>query len=181
MNMKKTIIIISSLCLVVACNQQADNNQSSNKKVIKEEQAEVKVQKPNTLKEEVVKNKEKFLANKVAIEEGAKKSLFINGEKFIVHGKTLKKGTNVYSPSIRQVGVVKGSVVVVTKQLTGNQLTEKYKTSSITEIAVNTFQLTPDDTEDLYRFYQTLLNSELIEQVELAINYSGIQPMAETQ
>ena len=167
--------------MIIACNQQADSNQSNNKTVIKEEQTEVQAQKSNTFKEEIVKNKEKFLANEVSIDKATKKSLFINGEKLIVHGTTLKKGTNVYSPSIRQIGVVKGSIVVVTKQLTGNQLTAKYKISSITEIAKNTFQLIPEDSEDLYDFYQTLMNTELIDRVELAIDYSGIRPKAETQ
>lgn len=181
MNMKKTIILISSICLVIACNKQVDSNQSNDKTTINEEKKEVQTQKSHTLKEAIVKNKEELLANKVSIGKGTKRSLFINGEKLIVHGTTLKKGTKVYSASIRQTGVVKGGVVVVTQQLTANQISAKYKINSVTEIADNTFKLVPEASEELYHFYRMLNDSEFIKQVELEVEYSGDRPKVEIQ
>ena len=100
----------------MACNSEVESSQSNNKKEIKEEQKTVQAQRETTSISELANKKEKFLANEVPLNKEVKKSLLINDEKLIVHSATLKKGTKVYSPSIRQVGVVKGSVVVVTKQ-----------------------------------------------------------------
>lgn len=181
MNMKKPIILISSICLLMACNSEVESSQSNNKKEIKEEQQTVQAQRETTSISELANKKEKFLANEVPLNKEVKKSLLINDEKLIVHGASLKKGTKVYSPSIRQVGVVKGSVVVVTKQLNAEQLKVNYKINSMKKLAENTFELLPDGSVELYPFYLKLKGSELIERVELSIDYSGYRPKIENK
>jgi hypothetical protein len=185
MNEKKSIILASTLFLVIACNNQSDNNKKSEVLTQEEDKIITKIDDKSSGKAVIVNKvnlkNEKLNANKLQLKNETKKSLLINGEKLIVHSSELKKGTKVYSASIRQVGIVKGSIVVVTKKLDANQLTSKYKISSITKLAVNTFQLVPDDSENLYQFYRTLQGSELIDQVELAIDYSEYFPKAETK
>jgi hypothetical protein len=179
--MKKPIILISSICLLLACNSEVENSQSKNKKETKAEVTTVQAHKESEIQAERANKKEKFLANEVSLEKEIKKTLLINNEKFIVHGETLQKGTKVFSPSIKQVGIVKGSTVIVTKKLDENQLTAAYKISSIRQLAENTFELFPNESVELYSFYLKLKSSDLIDRVELSIGYSGYRPEAEAQ
>lgn len=172
---------MSSICFVIACNNKTEDKQSIENKKVKQEQAVVASEEKASTKYDITKKNENPIASKTTLEKNIKKSLLINNEKLIVHGATLKKGTKVYSASIQQVGVVKGSIVVVTNKYNETQLTATYKINSIKEIAENTYQLIPKDSEDLYRFYRTLMNSELIDQVELAIDYSGYSPKPEVR
>ncbi|GAA6204614.1 hypothetical protein [Thalassotalea sp. SU-HH00458] len=184
MNIKLTALLAASLYLLVACNNQAEDSKETSKESIKEAQTlstpEEKSSGENVVRDKVSLKSKNLSIDKKLVDKNQKKSLLINGEKLIVHSAVLAKGTKVYSPSIQQVGIVKGNIVVVTSTFDINQLTAAYKISSITEIAENTFQLTPDDSEDLYRFYQSLQNAPEIEQVELSIDYSRYPPRAES-
>ncbi|MDO6445190.1 hypothetical protein Q4493_05315 [Colwellia sp. 1_MG-2023] len=182
MNLKLTAIFASTCCLLLACNNQREDSQEVNKPIVKEEQTlstEIEKSADKSVQNHKVNLKNKsFNADKELTDKTSKKTLLINGEKFIVHGLVLEKGTKVFSPSIQQVGIVKGSIVVVTSTFDIEQLTATYKISSISEIAANTFRLIPDDSEDLYRFYLSLKNSPEIKQAELSIDYSRYPPKA---
>jgi hypothetical protein len=183
MNLKLTVLLASSFCLLLACDKQAEDSKAT-KPLEKDEhtlsEETVKASDKPELNNKVNLKNKKFIADKELVDKKTKKTLLINGEKFIVHGTVLEKGTKVFSPSIQQVGIVNGSIVIVTSTFDANQLTAAYKLSSITEIAKNTFRLTPDDSADLYRFYQSLTNSTEIEQVELSIDYSRYPPKSES-
>ena len=49
------------------------------------------------------------------------------------------------------------------------------------KLAENTFELLPDGSVELYPFYLKLKGSELIERVELSIDYSGYRPKIENK
>lgn len=184
MNLKLTALLASSFCMLLACNNQTEDSKQTNNELVKEEPTLSAIEEKSNEKTDLIdkvdlKSKNISIDKKLG-DKSQKKTLLINGEKVIVHGAVFTKGTKVYSPSIQQVGIVKGSIVVVTSTFDINQLTATYKVSSISEIAENTFQLTPESSEDLYRFYRSLKDSPEIKQAELSIDYSKYPPKAES-
>lgn len=137
--MKHTILFSLTLFLLIACSEtiQSTNDQPVIKKV---------------KTTSVISNK---------------KSININGHKFILLDNKLEKGNKVFNLLTKEKGAIKGSIVVVT-----NNVMKLSKT--VTKIAENTFMKTPDKGQSLQQLYNQLKSDPQYKTVELQIDYSPI-------
>lgn len=108
------------------------------------------------------------------------KYLSINKEKFELKSAELKKGAKVFNLLMSEAGTIKGTFAVVTK---GSAALKEIKhTREINKIAQKTYRLTPEDGVSFTGYYKFLLSLEILELVEMEIDYSGpTRPLAELQ
>jgi len=94
------------------------------------------------------------------------KSIWMNRQKFKLLSDEITKGAKVYNLSIKEIGIIKGTIVVVTKPLTSLVGAKK--------IAKNTFRLTPVKGQKLKTLYEISIKDNRFTTVELEIDYSPI-------
>lgn len=97
-----------------------------------------------------------------------KRTISLNGEKYIFEDEKLQKGSQVRSIHMSEKGRVKGTFVVITK--TGKIADISFK--SKTKIAKDTFRLIPMKYDDLMGVYKRLLADKSLIRVEIEIDYS---------
>ncbi|MFT5758237.1 MAG: hypothetical protein ACI9LM_002976 [Alteromonadaceae bacterium] len=111
-------------------------------------------------------------------EHSHKRSMILNGEKFTLHAASFNQGSKVYNIQMREYGLVKGSIVVVSTQpMHVDEL--RSPMTKVVKIAKNTFRLTPEKTVELISFYKDLITSKRFSVVEMEIDYSPIKTTAE--
>jgi hypothetical protein len=123
------------------------------------------------------KDKKRKLA-KYLKERSYKRSIMLNGEKFTLHSDTFGKGSKVYNRQIKEYGLIKGSIVVVSRKPTYAKDLQ-YPMVEVVEIAKNTFRLRPEKTVELMLFYKNLIRSKRFSVVEMQVDYSQIKERAE--
>lgn len=149
-----TLIFIS---LLSACNSKADEESGQIDNVEK-----TSIKQHNNDVEFPIQPIKKKLTN--TVQKG--KSIWINKQKFKLLSDEIMKGAKVYNLSIKQVGVIKGTIVVVTKSSTSLVNAKK--------IAKNTFRLIPNKEETLHDLYKNLIKHKEYKTIELEIDYSPI-------
>lgn len=164
--MKKYLIALVISGFSIACSKQADTKVNSDLK-----QAE----KPQQLSEREAPVENKLTDNKTIKRLSdtlptKEKKVVLNGEFFKVENPLgLIKGSQVFNMAMAQYGVIKGSVVIVTK-LDVSALTPDSKSEVI---ASDTYRIIPKDKSQLLALYKRLNSNDDIEIVELEIDYSG--------
>jgi len=149
--------------LLVSCSQ------SEREEVSKNEAAESKPlilenvphQDKSKIKRELEKNREKPVLSH-------KRTISLNGEKYLFEDEKLQKGSQVRNIHMSEKGRIKGTFVVITK--TGKVAGISFK--SKTKIAKDTFRLIPMKNDDLLDIYKTLLADKSLIRVEIEIDYS---------
>ena len=94
------------------------------------------------------------------------RSVYLNNQKFKLLSAEVIKGAEVYNLSIKEMGRIKGTIVIVTKQLSSSMVANK--------IALDTYRLTPKKGQTLSALYKELIADENNKTVELEIDYSPI-------
>jgi len=101
------------------------------------------------------------------------KSVSINGEKFTTQENKIIAGSEVFNLLMGEYGKVKGSIVIVSRNINKDEMKFRYSLSSVIGIAKNTFRIIPLENEALFTLYKTLSLEQEMETVELEIDYSG--------
>jgi hypothetical protein len=162
--MNKTILT-SLLLLTTACSSdKVDDIQNPNAMPVETSTSMSVVQEPKSISKskDLVVVKDSPSLNKTH-------SYKLNGQKFTSNTDLLVKGSPVSSPTMSEVGVLKGSFVIITKKIV--QLPLGYQ---VDKIAKETYRLTPLDTQDgLYALYSDLLKNANFTRVEIEIDFSG--------
>lgn len=166
--MRKNKILVVGFCLgalAVSCSQaehkDPSENKTSDKKLLES------VNKAYIDKNKVVESKRNENVDRPALL--GKKMVSFNGEKYLFNGEKLRKGSQVRSIHMSEIGTVKGTFVVVAK--TDEILDVPFKNK--TKIAKDTFRLIPAKTDDVMAIYNELLLNESIVRVELEVVYNG--------
>lgn len=167
--MKKASVLIMCFCLsafIASCSQSehkvvAKNNDDNEKAISSTTENDV---------DESGRATKKALEKKPIgpITQG-KKSISINGEKYIYTDDKLQKGSEVRSLNMSESGTVKGSFVVVLRA--GEVLNVSFK--HVNKIAKDTYRITPSQTDDLMTVYKQLLSNESFNRVELEVVYGS--------
>lgn len=163
--MKKYVIALVISGLSIACSKQADTE--INADLIQAEKPQSLSEKAESVENKLTDNKTiKRLSDTLPTKE---KKVVLNGEFFKVENPLgLIKGSQVFNMAMAQYGVIKGSIVIVTK-LDVSALTPD---SNSQVIASNTYRIIPKDKSQLLALYKRLSSNEDIEIVELEIDYS---------
>jgi len=163
----KNVLILGFFlsALVVSCSQSereetSKNEISENKALILENVAHQDKSKIK-IKQELEKNQEKPILSH-------KRTISLNGEKYIFEDEKLQKGSQVRNIHMSEKGRIKGTFVVMTKtgKITGLSFKSK------TKIAKDTYRLIPMQNDDLLDIYKTLLADKSLMRVEIEIDYS---------
>gem|GEM_PF-2055203 len=170
---KISIIAFCFSVLLASCSQSKQEEVIENKSADKETLA---ISKKDNIDEKQLTTKEKLVKSLEKPHLLAKRTISINGEKYIVEGEKFIKGTLVRNIHMSEKGRVKGTFVIVTKAVSA--LEQQFK--SKVKIAKDTFRLTPENTDDLMTIYKQLLRNKSIDLVELEIEYSGAKDKAAT-
>jgi hypothetical protein len=161
----KNVLILGLFlsALVVSCSQsereEASKNETSKNKALTLKN--VPHQDKSEIKQELEKSREKpILSNK--------KTISLNGEKYLIEDEKLQKGSQVRNIHMSEKGRIKGTFVVITKtgKVAGISLKNKVK------IAKDTFRLIPMQNDNLLDIYKTLLADKSLSRVEMEIDYS---------
>jgi hypothetical protein len=150
--------------------------EQSNVAMSTEEQSLNKVVEATNKQLTLIKDKKKKLT-KLLKERGQKSLITLNGGKFTLHSESFGKGSKVYNTQMREYGLVKGSIVVVSLKPTSAEALD-YSNVGVVKIAKNTFSLSPDNTVELMAFYKSLIKSKRFSVVEMQIDYSPIKETA---
>ncbi|WP_353537961.1 hypothetical protein [Colwellia sp. KU-HH00111] len=165
MNNKHRLLIgFCMVATVVSCSQSEPDNVSENNNRQQQVQTPVKDNSPS--KPIAIKATKH---NVIKPNLSGKTTISVNGDKFIVEGGNLRKGSRVRSIHMSEYGTVTGAFVVVAKPGKIPNLSFKRKT----KIAKDTFRVIPTKTDDLMSIYHELLLNESISIVELEISYQG--------
>ncbi len=165
--MNKQYRLLIGFCMVAAvisCSQSEPDNVSEKNNVQQQVQTPVKGNSPN--KPIAIKSTKH---NVVKPSLSGKTTISVNGDKYIVEGGKLRKGSRVQSIHMSEYGTVTGAFVVVAKPGKIPNLSFKRKT----KIAKDTFRVVPTKTDDLMTIYHELLLNESISIVEMEISYHG--------
>lgn len=152
--------------LIVSCSQSAIEEVSDNKSY---EEKRLKSANETHIDKNTSATKKELEKNKDRPTLFGNRTVSFNGEKYLVDGAKLRKGSQVRNIHMSEKGRIKGTFVVVLKA--GETLDISFK--SMTKIAKDTFRLIPAQTDDLMAIYNELLLNKSIARVELEIVYSG--------
>lgn len=167
--MRKNNTLVVGFCLsalAVSCSQAEHKDLSENK--ISGEKPLESVNKAYIDKNKIVESKINKNVERPALL--GKKTVSFNGEKYLFNGEKLRKGSQVRSIHMSEIGTVKGTFVVVVAKK-GGILDVPFKNK--TKIAKDTFRLVPIQTDDLMAAYNELLLKDSIAIVELEVVYNG--------
>lgn len=151
----KLLLLVAFSSLLTACGN------TDEKKVQDKTRKDIQSSQSDTLKK--VENA-KSTMKKNDIEIG--RSVYLNNQKFKLLSAKVTKGAKVYNLSIKETGRIKGTIVIVTKQLSSSMVANK--------IALDTYRLTPQKGQTLSALYKELIADEKNKTVELEIDYSPI-------
>lgn len=163
----KNVLIIGGFlsALVVSCSQsereEAPINETSENKPLISESALHQDKSKIKIKQELEKNRDNPVPSQ-------KRTISLNGDKYIFEGEIIQKGSQVHNIHMSEKGRIKGTFVVISK--TGKITAIPVK--SKTKIAKNTFRLTPMENADLMDVYKILLADKNLTRVEIEIDYS---------
>jgi len=149
---KKIMVMAPLVILLAACGSNSDKT-SSNNKATKEKILESKMTPPK-----------KIINGSIPVQ----KYVHLNNQKFKLLTQEVMIAGRVFNLSTQEKGIIKGSIVVVTKSFTSIPAVSSKK------IAKDTFRLTPDDKKALHQLYKNLIKDEKYNIVELEIDYSPI-------
>lgn len=172
--MKSASVLIKSICLSVFI---ASCSQSDHKAVVANQDANDKTATSVTENDfdiSVRATKKEVEKKPVVSIKQTKKTISINGEKYIYTDDKLEKGSEVRNIKMSESGKIKGTFIVVAKA--GELLEVSFKHKSI--IAKDTYRITPKPTDDLITVYNQLLSNESLTRVELEVLYSKIKEAA---
>jgi len=111
-------------------------------------------------------------------DRGHTSSISLNSEKFTLHSTKFSKGAKVYNIQMREYGLVKGTIVVVSiDKVSAAELL--YPSVKVLQIAKNTFRLTLEKSVELMPFYKSLIKSNRFSVVEMEVDYSPFKELAE--
>jgi len=149
--------------LIVSCSKSereeaAKNEVAENKPLILEN---VPHQDKSKIKQELERNRDKPILSH-------KRTISLNGEKYLFEDEKLQKGSQVRNIHMSEKGRVKGTFVVITKAGKIADISFKSKT----KIAKDTYRLIPMQNDDLLDIYKTLLADKSLIRVEIEIDYS---------
>lgn len=167
--MKKNSVLIISLCLsalIASCSQ------SEHKEEVKSDDFNTKIMtstNENDIDKSIRATKKELEKKDMPRTITGKKSITLNGEKYIYTDEKLQKGSEVRHLNMSEFGTVKGTFVVVLKA--GEVLDVSFKHTN--KIAKDTYRITPSQADDLMTAYNQLLVNKSIARVELEIVYSG--------
>lgn len=163
--MNKYLIALVISIFSIACSKQADTKVNSD--LVQAEKPQQLSEREEPVENELNDNKTiKRLSDTIPAKE---KKVVLNGEFFkIENSLELIEGSQVFNMAMAQYGVIKGSVVIVTK-LDVSALTPDSKSEVI---AANTYRIIPKDKLQLLALYKRLSSNDDIEIVELEIDYS---------
>jgi len=163
----KNILILGFFlsALVVSCSQseheEEAKNETTEKKPLIQENVPYQGKSKINIKQESEHNREKPVLSH-------KRTISLNGEKYIFEDEKLQKGSQVRNIHMSEKGRIKGTFVVITK--TGKIAGLSFK--SKTKIAKDTFRLIPMQNDDLLDIYKILLADKSLTRVEIEIDYS---------
>jgi hypothetical protein len=191
---KLSLTISFSFLLLSCTNEQSktpkneDNSLNSEEKLILSETAEKDVDfiaktprgnEPEAAVKELV-TPEQDKRNKLAkLLKGREhtSSINLNGEKFTLHSPQFGKGAKVYNVQMKEYGLIKGSIVVVSvDKVNADELS--YPSVKVLKIAKNTFRLIPEKSVELMSFYNILNESKSFSMIEMEVDYSPIKESA---
>jgi hypothetical protein len=158
------------LMSILACTD--DNKKEQNK--IKAKQQIQDVQLKNIDKAEIkkslisLKNKD-LKANKEVTNPLNK--IRINNEFFSSPTGILKKGEKIFNRNVNQMGIIKGSIVIVVNE--GEQPNQNIKNmGQITKIAKDTYRIMLEDNVDVLAIYNKLEKLDIVKVAEFEVDYT---------
>ena len=102
----------------------------------------------------------------------SKGQLAFNNTTLVAQTLPVVKGTSLFDKSVNQSAVATGNIVVVAKPDTS--ALNWQKEYEVTELAPNTYSLTPKDGSDLVLSYKQLKKDNNITAIELELDYTPI-------
>jgi hypothetical protein len=163
----KNILILGFLlsAFIISCSQSEREEVSKNKNL--ENKPLILENVPHQDKSKI-KIKQESEKNQVKPLLSYKKTISLNGEKYLFEDEKLQKGSQVRNIHMSEKGKIRGTFVVITK--TGKIADISFK--SKTKIAKDTFRLIPMQNDDLLDIYKMLLADKNLIRVEIEIDYS---------
>lgn len=165
MQSKKKSAIYLLVISILGCNSQSEKDNAEVEQPPQEAAHVISPIEPNSPSERSVPN----------VLQEVPKHLLINGIKMQVVEYPLTKGSKLYDYKVSSIGLVRGSLVIITKNLQSVLENTAYPVTS-EEIAASTYRITPKQALDVYPLYQALLLNKDISRVELEISYIGDGP-----
>lgn len=173
----KMFFLITLVTLISACNAHKDPladtpTKQENNKTHSSPPSTTEVMKktPTTLKNTSPTDIEVLLAKREGVlkQQNGTRSIHLNNEKFKLLSAEVTQGAKVYNILMKELGTIKGSIIVVTVD---SALPLTIKGS---KIAKQTYRLYPTNKSSLYEFYKELDKDSKYSTVELEIDYSPI-------
>lgn len=165
------MLFVAIVGLNVSCSKTTDNEIKDELPQVAESQTTAQ-QKLNEVNQKLAVKPIKKLTNTTG---NQLQKRVLNGELFTLEQtQKIIEGATVFNVSMKQYGLVKGSLVIVTPLTqTSTDIVRLGLDNTLVEIAANTYRVTPNDRSRLYSLYQQLAANKAIEVVELEIDYSG--------
>ncbi|GAB3000602.1 hypothetical protein [Psychrosphaera aestuarii] len=171
---QKTLTIFGIALL--ATTLSACNNESSTSEVEKETQKEVASTPLNLKESQVTSEKQAKAIPKMELidtrADATKGTLLINNTTLVAQALPVVKGVALFDRSVNQTAIATGNIIVVTKPNT--PILGWENNYDISELAENTYSLTPKSPSDLVLNYKQLKKDPNVTTIELELDYTPV-------